>query len=149
MKTEKQTINSTCLVSGRCGRLVEGKGRETDSVSLVPFSFCQPPTYNWQKKVELIVCFSVLLLYLAWKRGLPRKCAHFVLFHPIKKRSFNLSCVLDLFWEPWQSTLFQIFLHVSRLGAGSTHVNPQALTCWHRLPSFLQVFTRRGRLPRV
>ena len=28
----------------------------------------------------------------------------------IKKRSFNLLCVLDLFSERWQSTLFQIFL---------------------------------------
>ena len=46
---------------------------------------------------------------LAWKRGLPRKCARFVLFPPIKKRSFNLLCVLDLVSERWQSTLFQIF----------------------------------------
>ena len=34
----------------------------------------------------------------------------FVLFRLIKKRSFNLLCVLDLFSECWQSTLFQIFL---------------------------------------
>ena len=33
----------------------------------------------------------------------------FVLFRPIKKRSFNLLCVLDLFVERWQSTLFEIF----------------------------------------
>ena len=37
------------------------------------------------------------LTFCAWKRGLPRKFAHFVLFHPIKKCSFNLLCVLDLF----------------------------------------------------
>ena len=36
------------------------------------------------------------MLYVAWKRG-PWKFAPFVLFHPIKKRSFNLLCVLDLF----------------------------------------------------
>ena len=36
------------------------------------------------------------MLYIAWKRGLPQKFACFVLFHPIKKRSFNLLCVLDL-----------------------------------------------------
>ena len=28
--TEKQTINSTYLVSGGCGRLAEGKGHEND-----------------------------------------------------------------------------------------------------------------------
>ena len=32
-----------------------------------------------------------------------------VLFCLIKKRSFNLLCVLDLFSQRWQSTLFQIF----------------------------------------
>ena len=31
IKTEKQTINSTHLVSVGCGRLVEGKRHETDS----------------------------------------------------------------------------------------------------------------------
>ena len=30
------------------------------------------------------------MLYVAWKRWLPRKFARFVLFRPIKKRSFNL-----------------------------------------------------------
>ena len=29
------------------------------------------------------------------KRGLPRKCARFVLFRPVKKRSFNLLCDLE------------------------------------------------------
>ena len=36
------------------------------------------------------------MLYVAWKRGLPRKFARFVLFSPVKKRSFNLLCVLNL-----------------------------------------------------
>ena len=36
------------------------------------------------------------MLYVAWKRELPRKFARFVLFRPIKKRYFNLLCVLDL-----------------------------------------------------
>ena len=31
------------------------------------------------------------------KRAKFHKCARFVLFRPIKKRSFNLLCVLDLF----------------------------------------------------
>ena len=66
------------------------------SVSLMPFSFCQPPASNWHK-ISWINCFSVFMLYEAWKRGLPQKFAHFVLFRPIKKRSFNLLCVLDLY----------------------------------------------------
>ena len=37
------------------------------------------------------------MFYVAWKRGLPRKFARFVLFRLIKKRSFNLLCVLELF----------------------------------------------------
>ena len=42
--------------------------------------------------------------YVAWKRGLPRKCARFFLFRPIKHRSFNLLCAFGsskpklLFW---------------------------------------------------
>ena len=39
------------------------------------------------------------MFYVAWKRGLPQKIAHFVLFHPIKKCSFNLLCVLDLLFR--------------------------------------------------
>ena len=35
------------------------------------------------------------MLHVAWK---PRKFARIVLFRPIKKRSFNLLCVLDLFF---------------------------------------------------
>ena len=39
---------------------------------------------------------SSVVLYVAWKRLLHRKFARFVLFRIIKKRSFNLLCVLDL-----------------------------------------------------
>ena len=39
--------------------------------------------------------------------------ARFVLFRLIKKLSFNLLCVLDLFSERWQSTLFQNFFFFS------------------------------------
>ena len=115
-KTEKHTINSTYLVSGGCGRLAEGKGHETDWltwVSLVPFSFCMRLTQVGQsvscpfpsaslphptdtRWVDFIVCFLFFWLYVAWERGLPRKFARFVLFRLIKKRSFNLLCVLDL-----------------------------------------------------
>ena len=45
------------------------------------------------KKSETELTASVL--YVAWKRWLRQKCARFVLFRLIKKRSFNLLCVLD------------------------------------------------------
>ena len=35
-------------------------------------------------------------MFVAWKRGFPQKFARFVLFHLIKKCSFNLLYVLDL-----------------------------------------------------
>ena len=66
-------------------------------VSLVPFSSRQPPTSKWHK-ISLINCFCLFVcLYVAWKRGILRKCARFVLFRLIKKRSFNLLCVFDPF----------------------------------------------------
>ena len=55
--------------------------------------------------------------YVVWKRGLPRKCACFVLCRPIKTRSFNFWCVLDLFSEHWQLTLFQIIFFLNRRSA--------------------------------
>ena len=48
---------------------------------------------KWHK-ISWFNCFAVVLLYRAWKRGLPRKFACFVLFHLIKKHSFNFFCVL-------------------------------------------------------
>ena len=59
-----------------------------------PFPSASLPASSWHKIGQSIVCFSVFMLYVAWK-GLPRKFARFVLFRPIKKRSFNLLCVLD------------------------------------------------------
>ena len=50
------------------------------------FSSASLPASNWHKLSELIVCSSVFMLYLAWKRGLPRKFARLVLFGPIEKR---------------------------------------------------------------
>ena len=47
------------------------------------------------------------MLYVVWKRGLLRKCAHFVLFRPIKKRSFDFLCVLDPY--RFQSTMTTSF----------------------------------------
>ena len=39
-----------------------------------------------------------------------RKFARFVLFRLIKKRSFNILCVLDIFFSGrWQSTLLKFF----------------------------------------
>ena len=107
--TTEKTNNSTYLVSVACGRVVEGTGHETD---------CLPhPTDT--KYIELIVCFSVFLLYVASKRGLPRKFARFVLFCPIKKRCFNSWCVLDLFCPGPEQEIqtamkqltFNIFIH--------------------------------------
>ena len=60
-----------------------------------PFSFRQPPIFNWHK-ISWIFSSSVFLMYVAWKRGLPRKCARFVLFRPIKKSVLLTSCV---FWK--------------------------------------------------
>ena len=68
---------------------------------------------NWPKISWINCLFSLFMLYVAWKRWLPRKCVRFVLFCPLKKRSLNFLCVLDLFSERWQLTLFQIFLFIS------------------------------------
>ena len=63
-----------------------------------------------QKTVNSTYLVSVGFGRLEEGKGLPRKFARFVLFRLIKKRSVNLLCVLDLFSERWQSTLFQIFV---------------------------------------
>ena len=47
------------------------------------------------KRARGWLSFYVFMLYIAWKRGLLRKFACFVLFRPIKTRSLNLLCVLD------------------------------------------------------
>ena len=65
---------------------------------LVPFSSRQPPSMK-RTQDKLVWLFSVVLLYEAWKSGFPRKFARFVPFRLIKKRSFNLLCVLDLFFR--------------------------------------------------
>ena len=81
----------------------------------MPSSFCQPLISNWHM-IDWIVCFSIFMLYVAWKRGLPRKLARFVLFRPVKKHSFNLLCVLDLFFQNSGSKLclrfFWIFFFI-------------------------------------
>ena len=52
-------------------------------------------TSNWRKiSWTNQLFFSVFIMYVAWKRGLSRKCACFVLFRPIKKHYFNLLSVL-------------------------------------------------------
>ena len=64
------------------------------------------------------------MLYVAWKRGFPRKFARIVLFRPIKKRSFNLLCVLDLWssrsclmrhYMTWYcaANLFDLWINIS------------------------------------
>ena len=59
---------------------------------------------------------SVVLLYVAWKRGFPRKFARFALFRQIKKRSFNLLCVLDLFQNAGSQLCFRFFFFVFHCG---------------------------------
>ena len=51
------------------------------------------------------------MLFIAWKRGLSRKFAHFFLFRPIEIRSFNLSCVFEQ-WIIFKDS-FGIPLHFS------------------------------------
>ena len=76
---------------------------------LIQLILCQLDVGWWRKekgtrltdvKKKKSVCFPVFMLCVALGRGLLRKFARFVLFHPIKKqqRSFNLLCVLDLFF---------------------------------------------------
>ena len=62
---------------------------------IMKLSSRQPPSIKLTQD-KLVSLFSVVLLYVAWKRGLPPKFACFVLLRPITKRSFNLLCVLDL-----------------------------------------------------
>ena len=59
-----------------------------------------------RKKLGLIVFCCIVR---SSKKMITSKICTFFLFSIIKKRSFNLLCVLDLFSERWQSTLFQIF----------------------------------------
>ena len=100
--------------------MLEGLRKEKgtrESVSC-PFPSASLPASNWHKVSWInrlffcCICTHVYtyILYVAWKRRLPRKCARFVPFRPIQKRSFNLLCVLDFFSfsERWQSTQFQI-----------------------------------------
>ena len=69
IKTEKQTIKSTYLVSDGCGRLAERKGHETDWWKPMPFSFSQPPTSNLCK----ISWFNCLFLCLYIVRSLKKR----------------------------------------------------------------------------
>ena len=83
--------------------------------SLAAFSFCQPPTSNGHK-ISWTNCLffflSFFILDVAWKRGLPRKCARFVLFRSVKKRSFILLCAFDLFFQNAGSQLCFKFLMI-------------------------------------
>ena len=71
-ETEKQLINSTYLVSVRCGRLEEGKGVRVNSV---PFSFRQPPTSKLtQDKLNCLFSF-------------------FYVVHSLKRRTSSKMCI--------------------------------------------------------
>ena len=80
-------------------KLTKATGKTANTVSNSIFSqscalFLPLGSHIQLTQVELIVCFSMFMLCIAWKRGLPQKFACFALFHPIKKRSFHLLCVL-------------------------------------------------------
>ena len=77
---QQKTVKPTYLCPLGARKLAEGKGHETACI------------VRSSKKDDYI-----------------QKYARFVLFRLIKKRSSNLVCVLILFSERWQSTLFQIF----------------------------------------
>ena len=47
------------------------------------------------KSTSLCPLDATKKVYVAWKRGLPRKFARFLLFRLIKKLPSNLLCVLD------------------------------------------------------
>ena len=72
---------------------------------------------GWQKekgtrltdvKKKKSVCFPVFMLCVALGRGLLRKFARFVLFHPIKRHSFHLVC-FGSFFQNGGSQLFVFF----------------------------------------
>ena len=85
-----------------------------------------------QDKISWInCCFSVFMLYVAWKRGLPWKFACFVLFRPIKKRSFHLMCVLDLFFRTLAVNSISDFF--------PTHIVSKKITMFKFLPHHSQV----------
>ena len=62
---------------------------EKKNKQLIQLILCQLDVGGWRKEKGT---------RLTQERGLPRKCARFVLFRLIEKRSFNLLCVLDLFF---------------------------------------------------
>ena len=62
--------------------------------------------FNWTKQDKMCK-FSRMSSFSSYAQHKNRKFASFVLFCPVEKHSFNLLCVLDLFSQCWQSTLFQ------------------------------------------
>ena len=106
------------------------------NVGLVPFSFCQPPTSNWHKISWNNCLFSVFMLYVAWKRGLPRKFTRFVLFCPINKSVFLISCV---FWTSsacWTNYVVGGLVPLSSSGWRTKQSRPVTINLsWHRISS--------------
>ena len=61
----------------------------------------------------------------------------FVLFRLIKKRSRNLLCVLDIFSERWQSTLFQFFFITVLAEAIAPGLSVSPMNCTICIPNEL------------
>ena len=76
------------------------------------------------------------MLYVAWKRGLPRNFARFVLFRPIKKRSFKLLCVLDLLW-----IITGLVKRYNNTSIYISHTHTHTYTHTHYLPLNLSLST--------
>ena len=67
----------------------------------MPSSFRQPPTSNWHKICWIDCLFFCFYVVSSLKKRTTWKCARFVLFRPIKKRSSNLLSVSDLCPKWW------------------------------------------------
>ena len=87
-------------------------GRRLASPHPGPIPSASLPHPTDTRQVEIIVFLFLCCTWLE-KEDFLEKLPRFLLFRPIKRRSFNLLCVLDLFFlERWQSTLFQNFFCV-------------------------------------
>ena len=65
-------------------------------VSLVPFSFRQPPTSSWHKISWTNCLFFCFVVVRSLRKRTSSNICMFFPVSSIKKRSFNLLCVLDL-----------------------------------------------------
>ena len=103
-KTEKQTIylaDGSLMLGG--WQKVKGTRLMCHALFFItslscPFPTPNLPASNWRKLSELIVCFYVFMLCVAWKKRTSSKIPHFVLICPLMDRSLEpLVCFGSLF----------------------------------------------------